>query len=528
MSAYFPVALDIRGKRCLVVGAGTVAATKLGAILASGAEITIVAPHVAPEVASLAATHGCVVHRRRFGPQDLDGAFLVMTATDDPAVNALVASEAHARGVLVNSADDPANCDFIMPAIVRRGDVQIAATTGGTSPALARHLRERLEAFIPPSYGQLAEILASVRADVRRVGFRPTGEAWQAAINDDVRGLVEAGDADGARNLVLRTLREFDQAATSPPPDPPTLSLSQDPVEGEGIRSTPSPARGSEAQAAPAPLAGPFDRLRVSELGGRSSSDSGNIGRIVLVGAGPGDPGLITVAGKQALAEADVIVYDRLANPELLATAHAGAQLVYAGKTRGGHTMTQAEINERLCCEARAGKLVVRLKGGDPFVFGRGGEEALAALAASIPCTVVPGVSSAIAVPAYAGIPVTHRGMATSFTVVTGHEDPTKPGGSIDWDALARVGGTLVLLMAVGELPAITSALLAAGMDGATPAAVIQDGTTSAQRIVRAPLAEIAACSTAARITAPATTVIGAVAALADQLGPPIHEVWTV
>ena len=237
-------------------------------------------------------------------------------------------------------------------------------------------------------------------------------------------------------------------------------------------------------------------------------------GHVFLVGAGPGDPGLITVAGVQALARADVVVYDRLANPILLDLAPAMAERIFAGKGPQAHTMSQDEINALLIDRAREGKTVVRLKGGDPFVFGRGGEEAQALAAAGVPFEVVPGVSSAIAAPAYAGIPVTHRGVSQGFTVVSGHVPPGHPDSTVDWSALARSGTTIVVLMGVRTLPAIASALVAGGLDATTPAAVVADAGRSSQQVVRGTVTTIDALARDTGIGAPAVVVIGAVAAL--------------
>ena len=239
-------------------------------------------------------------------------------------------------------------------------------------------------------------------------------------------------------------------------------------------------------------------------------------GRVSLVGAGPGDPGLLTVRALERLREADVVVYDRLVNPELLDEAPAEALRIFAGKRVGAHCLPQAAINALLVHHASAGRFVVRLKGGDPFVFGRGGEEALALAKAGIPFEVVPGISSAIAVPAYAGIPVTHRGIAASFAVLTGHEDPTKDGEAVDWARLATAVDTLVILMGVGTLPRIAARLLAAGRSGDTPAAVIRRGTTEAEETVVGTLGDMAA--RAARLQAPAVIVIGEVVAFRSLL----------
>src|SRR5579883_2175777 len=243
------------------------------------------------------------------------------------------------------------------------------------------------------------------------------------------------------------------------------------------------------------------------------------LGRVYLVGAGPGDPGLLTVRGREVLGRAEVVIYDRLVNPALLAQAPPEALRIFAGKLSGERpiSISQSEINRLLLTHARRGRLVVRLKGGDPFVFGRGGEEAEALAEAGIPFEVVPGVSAAIAVPAYAGIPVTHRDYASSVTIVTGREGAQGAPG-INWEALAALGGTLVVLMGVAALPDFTQRLMAGGLDPATPAAVIQEGTTRRQRSVAGTLADIAARAADAGLTAPATTVIGQVVAMGNVL----------
>uniref|UniRef100_A0A7C2I2S9 uroporphyrinogen-III C-methyltransferase n=1 Tax=Ammonifex degensii TaxID=42838 RepID=A0A7C2I2S9_9THEO len=240
-------------------------------------------------------------------------------------------------------------------------------------------------------------------------------------------------------------------------------------------------------------------------------------GKVYLIGAGPGDPGLITVKGVRCLAGADVVVYDRLVNPRLLGYARPGAQVIFAGKSPERHALKQDEINELLVSLAREGKVVARLKGGDPFVFGRGGEEAEALREAGIPFGVVPGVTAAVAAPAYAGIPVTHRDFTSSFAVVTGNEDPDKPGSAIDWDKLAG-SGTLVFLMGMANLPEIAVRLQRAGLPGETPVAVIQWGTTAKQRTVTGKLSNIAGEVAAAGVTNPAVVVVGKVVALRDKL----------
>ena len=260
------------------------------------------------------------------------------------------------------------------------------------------------------------------------------------------------------------------------------------------------------------------DRLARGELPVRRQRRQPGLGSVALVGGGPGDPGLITVLGRRLLSEADVVVADRLGPRDVLAELDPDVEIIEAGKAPGAHRLTQDQINELIVERALAGNRVVRLKGGDPFVFGRGGEEALACVRAGVPVQVVPGVTSAIAVPAYAGIPVTHRGITQDFAVVSAHLDPSKPGASVDWDALASGPGTVVLLMAVAHLERISTELIKRGRDAATPVAIIQDGTTDRQRVLISTLDLMAAQAAAYGITSPSVVVIGDVVRLREEL----------
>jgi uroporphyrin-III C-methyltransferase/precorrin-2 dehydrogenase/sirohydrochlorin ferrochelatase len=260
------------------------------------------------------------------------------------------------------------------------------------------------------------------------------------------------------------------------------------------------------------------DKLARGELPVRRHRRRPGQGRVALVGGGPGDPGLITVLGRRLLAEADVVVADRLGPRDILAELDPDVEIIEAGKAPGAHRLTQDQINALIVERAQAGCRVVRLKGGDPFVFGRGGEEALACVRAGVPVEVVPGVTSAIAVPAYAGIPVTHRGVTQDFAVVSAHLDPSKPGACVDWDALANGPGTLVLMMAVAHLERISAELIKRGRDASTPVAIIQDGTTSRQRVLISTLDLVAAQAAAYQITSPSVVVIGDVVKLREEL----------
>jgi uroporphyrin-III C-methyltransferase/precorrin-2 dehydrogenase/sirohydrochlorin ferrochelatase len=365
-------------------------------------------------------------------------------------------AEAEREGVLLNAVDDLDHCSFIAPAIHREGDITVAVSTSGKSPALAARLRRRVARLVGPAEARLCELLGELRPEVaaRVPDTRARTTLWYRIVDSDVIEFVRRGDVDGARERIEEL---------------------------------------------------------VDELGLRP-------GVVYLVGAGPGDPGLITAKGLKILRSADVVVYDRLVAPALVAEAPPTAERVFVGKRpySGGADLAQDEINALLVERARRGLTVVRLKGGDPFVFGRGAEECEALHAAGVPFHVVPGVTSAIAAPASAGIPVTHRQLASAFAVVTGHE--CAGVSDLDWEALARLP-TLVVLMGLSALPDITARLLAHGADPDTPAAAIASGTLPAQRTVIATLATLAERVAEEGLEPPATVVIGEVVQVRELLG---------
>lgn len=397
MPAY-PLLLDLAGRLVVVVGGGAVAQRRAHAAAAAGARVVVVAPAVADGLNDIVE-----VRQRTYAAGDLDGAWLVHAATDDPAVNATVAADAEEAGVWCVRADDAAATAARVPASTVVGDVVVAVGSGGPDADPAR----------------------------------------MATLRDAIRLLLDAGE------LPVRRQREHS-------------------------------------------------------------------GRVTLVGGGPGDPGLITVRGRQALAEADVVVVDKLAPRAWLEALPQGVEVVDAGKAPHAHNLTQDEINALLVERALAGQHVVRLKGGDPYVFGRGGEEALACIAAGVPVEVVPGVTSALAVPAAAGIPVTHRGLAQEFTVVSAHLDPTHPAGTVDYDALAASRGTLLFLMGVQRLPRIAAELVARGRPADTPVALIEDGGLPTERVTVATLATIGEAAAGAK--PPGVIVVGDVVSLRERL----------
>ncbi|HEX2195283.1 MAG TPA: uroporphyrinogen-III C-methyltransferase [Actinomycetota bacterium] len=412
-----------------------------------------------------------VVALGTYRPGCLAGAFVAVVTDPDPALHAAVAEEARAERVLLNCVDDVEHCDFAAPSVVRRGDLRIALSTGGKAPALAKRLRLRLSKDVDDAYGELVDLLGEVRAETigTRGDFETWRRRWQHALDQPLLELVREGRVDEAKELVRRC-------------------LTQDPGPRPRTRRAPERAR--------------------RWVGGGVS----------IVGAGPGDPDLITVRGRALLDACDVVVYDRLVHPDLV----AGKRAIYVGKQSGRHCVTQAQIEELLVRLARAGDHVVRLKGGDPFVFGRGAEEARALATAGVPFEVVPAPTSAVAAPAYAGIPVTDRGVASSVAFVTGS---TASGPEPDWRGLATSVDTLVILMPGRELPHVVDELLAGGRDASTLAAVVENGTLDDERVVDTTLRDLPAAVERARVTSPYLVVVGdVVAARAALAAAPATE----
>lgn len=472
------VALALAGRQCVVVGGGAVAERKARGLLASGAIVAVVAPAVTDGLRACERAGEIVVRSRPYERGDVAGAFLVVAATNMREINARVTADARAAGALVNVADAPEAGDFTVPATARRGGVTLAVSTTGDSPLMAALARDRLADALPDGFLALLEGVAALRAAVRAAHYHVPPHRWHDALTPDVLALADAGQTGAAMERVRAAI--------------------------DGVASPPAPLHRSQIEIGPDYLC---DRA------GRGGKATPRTGVVSLVGAGPGDPGLLTVRARLRLRAADVVVYDRLLDPRILDEASPEAERIYVGKGPKHHAYEQEAINALLVTHGRAGKRVVRLKGGDPFVFGRGGEEADALVAADIPFEVVPGISSAIAVPAYAGIPVTHRGISASVTVVTGHEE-----GAGDWATLAGDGGTLVFLMGVGNLPGIAQRLLACGLPATTPAAAIEWGTWAKQRVVVGTVGDLPARVAAAGLGAPATVVIGEVVRLRERI----------
>ena len=460
---WFPLFLDLRGRRVIVIGGGTIAERKIDLLLAAGPEVLVIAPLLTPRLVARVAS-GDVAHAARlFVPADLDGARLVIAATDAPLVNRAVATAAEARGIPVNVVDNAELSTGILPAIIDRSPLIIAVSTEGTAPALARFVRARIESAIDESFGRVAAFLAR----------------WR----DRIKGRVRALDA--RRRLYEQVL------------DGPIAAL----------------VRRARPDAADAAL---DDLLR--------ASDGAALGRVQLVGAGPGDPGLLTLNALRALQGADVVLYDRLVSAEVLTLVRREAELIGVGKSAGSHSVTQERIHALMLEHVARGRRVVRLKGGDPFVFGRGGEELEFLRAHGVDYEVVPGITAAVACAAYAGIPLTHRDHSGSVRFVTAHCNAAID--AVDWRGLADQRETLAIYMGVATLDRMQRELVRHGRPASTPVAFVENGSRREQRVVLGTLGDAVELAERERIRSPALLIVGPVAALGAELhwfgAPPV------
>ena len=424
--AHFPMFVNLKGKKVLIVGGGKVALRKIEKLRSFEPKIRVVAPDICEDIQNVEKIH------RNFRFVDLLwNPVLVIAATDNRAVNRKIAVLCKCFKIPVNVVDDPENCTFLFPAVISRGDFSAGVCTGGTSPTASAYFKGVLESQLPEHLEEMLQYLGEARSRMKE------------EILDDKR-----------RASALR-------------------------------------------------------QMFYEQLDGEKCS-----GSVTLVGAGCGKADLITLRGLEALRRCDAVVYDDLIDQKLLDFAPESAQRIYMGKRSGAHSATQAEIQEELIRLAKSGLRVVRLKGGDPYVFGRGGEEMLALREAGIPCRQVPGITSPVGIPAEFGIPVTHRGLSRSFHVITAHTADTPDGLPADFDALAQLDGTLIFLMGLSQLPKIASRLMKAGKNGDTPAAVLSGGNSTNPMEVRAPLKDIAQAAKECGIASPAIIVVGDVADL--------------
>ena len=453
---YLPLFADLKQRPVLVVGGGEVAARKVELLQRAGAEVRIVAKTLSAELEHLRQQGRCHWLGQQFVPQQLDDVFLVIAATDDSELNARVYAEADKRRVLANVVDDQPRCSFIFPSIIDRSPVVVAVSSSGQAPVLARMLREKLEALLPASLGQMAEVAGQWRSKVKQqlASIAARRRFWEKALNGRFSTLIATGQTVQAEQQLAEDLAAF--------------------------------AQGNE----------------------------GAQGEIALVGAGPGDVGLLTLRGLQLMQQADVVLYDHLVSEETLDLVRRDAERICVGKRAGAHSVIQEETNRLLVELAQQGKRVVRLKGGDPFIFGRGGEELQVAAAAGIPFQVVPGVTAAAGATAYAGIPLTHRDHAQSVTFITGHCCPD--GEGLDWQDLARARQTLAIYMGTMKAADISRNLIAHGRSAETPVAVISRGTRADQQVQTGSLQQLEQLAQQAPL--PALLVIGEVVVLHHQI----------
>ncbi|WP_333608376.1 siroheme synthase CysG [Arsukibacterium sp.] len=451
---YLPLFVKLTDKAVLIVGGGSVALRKAGTLLSAGARLTVVAPDFATEFLQWQQQGKAELIQGYFQPALLDGKLLVIAATDNDLVNAQVYDAASARNMLVNTVDDQPKCGFIFPSIIDRSPIVIAISSFGTAPVLARRLREKLEALLPQHLGPLAELVGRFRDNVKAkiTGFAARRQFWETVFNSDV-----------VRDVQANRLPQAEQKLTALLAEPQSLA-----------------------------------------------------GEVYIVGTGPGDPELLTLKALQLMQQADVVVYDYLVSPEIMELVRRDAERLCVGKKAGAHSVAQQDTNQLLIDLALSGKKVCRLKGGDPFIFGRGGEEIQALLPHNIAFQVVPGVTAAAGCAAYAGIPLTHRDYAQSVQFVTGHCRPD--GSEPDWHSMSRTNQTLVIYMGLMKAAHIQQQLISAGRSSAVPVAIIENGTRREQRIITGTLSQLADLVTQHDVSSPALLVIGEVVSLQQDL----------
>jgi uroporphyrin-III C-methyltransferase/precorrin-2 dehydrogenase/sirohydrochlorin ferrochelatase len=456
---HFPIFLNLKNARALVVGGGTIAARKVEHLLRSGCRVTVFAPILSDEFRVLTSSDNFKHKMTEVCASDLDGCLLVFACSDDDSVNQNVYELATAAGVLVNVSDNTEKCNFIMPAIVDRNPLLIAISSGGTSPLLVRMLKTRFETSIPAAYGRLAEFAGSYRERIKALLPDTTRRRrfWESMVSGPVAEHMFSNQVEQAEAMM------------------------EDLLEEEALN----------ADAAPA-------------------------GEVYLVGTGPGDPDLLTFRALRLMQQADVVLYDRLIGDGVLNLVRRDAERIYVGKLPKEHTVPQEEIGNLLVRLAGEGKRVLRLKGGDPFVFGRGGEEIETLSEKGIAFQVIPGVTAAVGCASYAGIPLTHRDHAQACVFVAGHQKDGKL--NLNWESLIQPHQTVVVYMGVGSLRALTAGFIAHGAAATTPAAIIENGTRPGQRVITGTLESLSAQAVKKGIKSPALIIVGSVVTLRDKL----------
>ncbi|MDQ7090015.1 MAG: siroheme synthase CysG [Methylococcales bacterium] len=453
---YFPIFLSLKQQPCLVIGGGEIAARKIKLLVKAEAKITVIAEQFCDTVMAMEKKQNLTLLKKTFAATDIETYRLVISATNNKSLNQTIEKICTQKNILVNVVDNPKLCSFIFPAIIDRSPVIAAVSTGGASPVLARLLRAKIETVIPTQFGQLAQLAEKFRETVKQhITHAPQRRIfWEKILQGAVAELVFTGNTKQAETLFQQQLKNCDNAKEK--------------------------------------------------------------GEVYLVGAGPGDPDLLTFRALRLMQQADVVVYDRLVSPEILELVRRDSQQIYVGKQRDNHSLPQASINELLAKLAKQGKRVVRLKGGDPFIFGRGGEEIETLMAQDISFQVVPGITAASGCATYAGIPLTHRDHAQSCTFVTGH---LKDGSiNLNWQQLAAPNQTVVIYMGLMGLAQICDQLIKHGASKDHPIALVQQGTTPHQHVITGTLESLPEMIKNKEIKPPTLIIIGTVVSLQQKL----------
>lgn len=454
---FLPIFVNIQQQKCLVVGAGNVAARKIDLLTQAGAQVNVVSPNICRECLVFEDQGKITYFAREFEASDMDGCHIVIAATDDKAINKAVSELAKSKQIPVNVVDSPDLCSFIMPSMIDRSPVQIAISTGGSSPVLARTIRTKLETCIPAGYGKLAKLLESFRVSVKE-RFDNVDKRrifWENILQSPIPELIFSDQQDKAHKALQNAIDDGKEHPN---------------FEGE----------------------------------------------VYLVGAGPGDPDLLSFKALRLMQSCDVVVYDRLVSQPILDLVRRDAERVYAGKERSNHAIAQENINQLLADLAKEGKRVLRLKGGDPFIFGRGGEEIETLIEEAISFQVVPGITAAQGCASYSGIPLTHRDYSQACIFVTGHlKNETT---DLNWDMLAHKNQTIVFYMGLQAVKVISKQLIEHGLDANTPAALIQKGTTPDQKVVIGDLTNLEELVRINDIKPPTLIVVGEVVKLHEKL----------
>ena len=455
---YFPFYIDLKKKSVLLIGGGEVAERKLDLLIKAEANVTVVSPETTPYILDIVEKNNIKIINEEYSSQYLDKKYsFVIAATNNEKLNKSIALDANKNNILVNVVDRPEICDFIFPSILERGDITVSVSTGGASPVLARMLRTKLETMIPGAYGKVAKIIAENRVMVREKLKQSQSNKifWEQMLNSKFLELVLSGQ------------------------------------EAEALEY----------------LNASIDNINEDKI---------NQGEVYLVGAGPGDPDLLTFRALRLMQQADIALFDRLVHPDIINLIRRDAKKIYVGKERDFHVVRQEEINELLVKYAKEGNRVLRLKGGDPFIFGRGGEEIDTLVDEKISFQVVPGITSASGCSAYSGIPLTHRDHAQSCVFVTGHLKDGKL--NLNWDNLVQDKQTIVFYMGLVSIDIICNELINHGLSETTPCALIQQGTTSDQKEYISTLKDMPSVVKQKKPSAPTIFIIGTVVRLRDKL----------